>query len=477
MTDLYAVEDHTQYRRRKTAEVVERSSKLDGPASRLTDDECGPDRIPKEVYTSRDWFDLEKEYLWPHVWQIACREHDIPEVGDYFEYEIVDETILIVRTGPATIKGYFNVCQHRGRKLKEGCGRAERLRCGYHGWCWDLEGNVVEILDPFDFRPETIRSVDLALKPVQVDTWGGFVFVNMDSDAPPLSEAIAPMPARVDRYLPERLRLKSWKRIVLPINWKVGVDAFHEGYHAFGTHPQLAGYMDDTRTGLYERWDNGMTLLGASNWLETMAMPSRRFGINPDPKDVLMTMLEDLINSGVLSGDDLALLDLVKDMEFPPGDEGLELIRSMFAGYRRTQMATLGVDVSEWPDSDVVAPEQFLLFPNTVGPLQLGTGLFFRFRPNGDDHRSCIFDYWDMQFYPLGEEPDVTVEDVADTSLESWGQLVYQDLVNLLAVGRGMRSRGFSGPRFGYQENNLKFYYRKLAEMLGWKGQPRVPAY
>lgn len=119
MTDLYAVEDHTQYRRRKTAEVVERCSKLDGPASRLTDDECGPDRIPKEVYTSRDWFDLEKEYLWPHVWQIACREHDIPEVGDYFEYEIVDETILIVRTGPATIKAYFNVCQHRGRKLKE----------------------------------------------------------------------------------------------------------------------------------------------------------------------------------------------------------------------------------------------------------------------------------------------------------------------------------------------------------------------
>ena len=465
-------QDHTEYRRRKTAEVVEQWRLVDGCAKRIEDDDCGPDFVSKDVYLSREWFEREKEYFWPHVWQMACREHDLSRVGDYFEYEICDETILIVRSPGGALKAFHNVCRHRGRKIKEGCGHASRLRCGYHGWAWDLDGNIAAVLDAPDFRPDLICPEELALRPVRVETWGGFVFVNLDLAAPPLEAAIAPIPARIGRFVPERLRIAKWRRAVVPINWKAGVDAFHEAYHAFATHPQLAAYMDDTRTGLYERWENGTTLLGASNWLETMAAPSGRLRGDVDPKKLLLTMIEDLAATGVLSEEDLALAETMRDLELPPGEEGQQTIRALFATHRRMQMTALGLDLTGWADHDVIAPEQFLFFPNVIGPLQLGTGMFFRFRPNGDDHLTSLFDYWELQFFPEGEEPAYEIEEPPDFTADSWGLLVAQDLANLAAVGKGMRSRSFDGVRLGYQENNLKFFYRKLAGILGWDGQP-----
>jgi phenylpropionate dioxygenase-like ring-hydroxylating dioxygenase large terminal subunit len=479
MADLFAgAEDHTQFRRRESVKLVERWRDFDAPAKRLSDEECGADTVSKEVYTSREYFELEKKFLWPRIWQIACREHDVPEVGDYFEYSIVEDTILVVRTAPGTIKGYFNVCQHRGRKLRDGCGNSERLRCGYHGWCWDLDGNILEVLDSQDFCPEIMDPEDLALKPVRVETWGGFVFINMDQEAPPLHEAIAPMPARVDRYLYERLRYNAWKTTVLPCNWKLGVDAFQESYHAFVSHPQTNLYIDDTRLGAYERWDNGMANLSTPGFLDAVARPSARLGIDPDPKEILMTMVEDLATAGLLSESEYELVSAMKDLELPPGEEGRQMIRSMFTVHRRAKLAAVGVDVSTWPDEEVSATESFLMFPNTLGPIQLGTGFLCRVRPNGNDHESCILDYWDLQFYPPGEEPRRVIEELDDISSEHWPLLVAQDLKNLEALGTGVRSRGFTGPRLGYQENNIKFYYRRLAEILGWKtGEPPRPVY
>jgi hypothetical protein len=203
----------------------------------------------------------------------------------------------------------------------------------------------------------------------------------------------------------------------------------------------------------------------------------RRLGYDVHPKELLLTMIDDLAATGVLSEEDLKLAEAMKDLELPAGGEGLSTIRALFATHRRMQISALGVDISGWPDEDVVRPEQFLVFPNVIGPLQLGTAMFFRFRPNGDDHQSSIFDYWELQFYPDGEEPPRVIEHPEDFSADSWGLLVAQDLSNLAAVGQGLRSRGFDGLRLGYQENNLKFFYRKLGGILGWRGTPRCPVY
>lgn len=480
MTELETmIEDFTKYRHAKAADCIPQWQLLDGEAERVADEDCGPDWVPKDAYVSKEWLELENTYLWPHAWQVVCREHDIPQVGDYFEYEILDETILVIRTAADTIKGYYNVCQHRGRKLRTGCGNSERLQCGYHGWCWDLDGHVLEVLDPQDFQSDLIAQDTLALPPVRVETWGGFVFINMDLDAPPLRTVIAPVPSRLDHHAYERLRYTAWKRIELPFNWKLGVESTLEIYHNFRTHPQSAYYLDDTRIGLYERWSNGTAQLNERpDWLQNLARPSARLGIDPDAKEILWAMLNDFISTGLLSEDEMQMVDTLKEMELPEGEEGREFIRTMLLMHRRGQLSALGVDATAYTDDDVITPNGLLLFPNLAAILQLGTGFCLRFLPHRDDPGRCIMDYWNLQFVADdAESGPVTMEIVDDLSPETWGLILSQDLANLVAVGRGVHSRGFTGQRLGYQENNIKFYNRKIAEILGWNGADRRPVY
>lgn len=110
-----------------------------------------------EVITSVDPYisDLyaieEGKRLWSKVWQIACREEEIPEVGDYYTYEILDQSLIIVRSERDTISAFYNACPHRGRRLTVECGRTDRFRCKYHGWQYGLDGRNLFILNPEDW--------------------------------------------------------------------------------------------------------------------------------------------------------------------------------------------------------------------------------------------------------------------------------------------------------------------------------------
>ena len=112
----------------------------------------GATTIPIERYISQEFHNLEVEKLWKKVWQMACHEDDIPDVGDYFTYEIADLSFLIVRAKEDTFKAYVNACLHRGRLLRETHGkRATELRCPFHGWAWNLDGTIKEIPCQWDF--------------------------------------------------------------------------------------------------------------------------------------------------------------------------------------------------------------------------------------------------------------------------------------------------------------------------------------
>lgn len=93
-----------------------------------------PVRIPIEAYVSADYARAEGDRLWARVWQIACREEEIPAVGDYLTYDILDQSIIVVRSAEGTIRAHHNVCPHRGRRITRGCGHANRLHCRFHGW-------------------------------------------------------------------------------------------------------------------------------------------------------------------------------------------------------------------------------------------------------------------------------------------------------------------------------------------------------
>jgi len=102
-------------------------------------------------YTSKEWHDKEVEHLWKKVWQMACREEEIPLPGDHMRYDIAGMSFIVVRTEAGDIKAFPNACLHRGRMLKEFDGNATELRCAFHGFCWNLDGSLHDIPADWDF--------------------------------------------------------------------------------------------------------------------------------------------------------------------------------------------------------------------------------------------------------------------------------------------------------------------------------------
>src|SRR6516165_195500 len=191
-----------------------------------------------EPFIGSDYVKLESEMFWPKIWQVACRVEEIPKPGDYVTYDIADESIIVVRTAPDTIRAYFNVCQHRGRRLTKGCGHTSKFYCRFHGWTWDIKGENTFVLDREDWG-EALNTENLRLKQVQVDCWGGWVWINMDPNCEPLQDYLAPVILRLDPFELSKMRYRWRQWLIFPSNWKVAIGAFIESYHLFASHPQL----------------------------------------------------------------------------------------------------------------------------------------------------------------------------------------------------------------------------------------------
>ncbi|MBV9840991.1 MAG: aromatic ring-hydroxylating dioxygenase subunit alpha [Sphingomonadaceae bacterium] len=157
---------------------------------------------------------------------MACREEEIPKVGDYYTYDIVDQSVIVIRVAPDEIKAYHNVCPHRGRTITEGCGHAARLMCRFHGWSWELNGKNNRVVDRDEWPAATLDGV-LDLVPVKVDRWGGWVYINLDPDSISLEEHLEPAKAYLDPYDLGGLRYHWRKSAIIDCNWKVALEAFN----------------------------------------------------------------------------------------------------------------------------------------------------------------------------------------------------------------------------------------------------------
>ena len=107
--------------------------------------------VPKGRYVDPEFLQLEYERLFPHVWQMACRLEEIPSAGDYVEYEIGKESVLVMNAGDAGLRAFFNACPHRGTRVARGRGRIEEFRCPFHGWRFALDGHCTYVHEAEDF--------------------------------------------------------------------------------------------------------------------------------------------------------------------------------------------------------------------------------------------------------------------------------------------------------------------------------------
>lgn len=193
-----------------------------------------------EMYTSPRIYQLEKERIFAKTWYYVGHISQLQGAGSYFTVEIAEQPLVILQTQTGELRGFFNVCTHRAGPVALGSGKCNRLTCLYHAWSFDLAGNLRGIPDM-----ETAAEFDIAshaLTPVKVDTWGPFIFVNLDLNSQPLATQLGELPEMFQRY-----RLSEWARVHsidywTDTNWKLYVENNTESYHEPTVHPILAKY-------------------------------------------------------------------------------------------------------------------------------------------------------------------------------------------------------------------------------------------
>jgi phenylpropionate dioxygenase-like ring-hydroxylating dioxygenase large terminal subunit len=414
--------------------------------------------VPKERYTSQEFLDAELERLWSRVWQVACREEEIPEPGDFFEYTIGDQSVLVVRSSPGVISAYHNACLHRGTRLAEGVGHfpSDRIRCRYHGWCYGLDGGVRNIPDEHEF-PDL--PADLHLGPVKAETWGGFVFINMDPHAEPLSQFLDPITKILGPYRLEQMRFRSYRTTILPANWKAVVDAFNEGYHVQGAHPQILPWTDDVSIA-YEQFERHARYGRLENAPRRLRPSPRVDNANVDEWEILHALVAGL--GGAFLGEERQIVDDLK--QHPPDGD-------LLAAYQRRRRALLerrGFDTAELTDDQMTSAEDVYWFPNMVGPIYPCSAILFRVRPNGRDPDSAIKDTWVLEWRRPDSPPrqpgrPLERKYYPDWRERDWGEITTQDYTNLVEVQIGMKSQGFQHLRLNArQESNVLHMHRVI---------------
>lgn len=439
----------------------------------LSKDKIRDDFVPKDSFISPEFHQLEKDRLWPKVWQIACREEELPNVGNFVVYDIADESIVVVRSAPGELKAFFNICQHRGRILMDQpAGRTKFLFCKYHGWRWGLDGSLEKIQDESDWAGcANFNKQDLRLKDVRIDTWGGWVFINMDPDAQPLHEFLDPIPRYLDFLKFEEWRYKWYKTVILPCNWKTVLEGFNEAYHIAATHPQLLKHAPDyfvaKAFGPHGMYYYPMDRTGPPG------SPAARTGL-PIPDDLRTSFAEfydhmDKTLNAMFSPRALKASQRLLE-EVPAGADPMTVLME-YSRFHVEEARSEGIDLPPLTSAEVANMGQnWHVFPNHVFLPMLDGSIAYRARPYGDDPNKCIFDVWSMVRYAPGEEPPLVREFYEDWTIDTearFGKILSQDFANFGQVQRGMRSRGFAGSRTNpVQELEIPNMHRALYDYV-----------
>lgn len=200
--------------------------------------------MPARWYIEPDFLALEAKKIFYRTWQPIGRVDDVTRIGDYFSCEVLDQPLVIVRNRAGELRGFYNVCAHRAAVVAHGRGNRKSLQCKYHGWTYDLNGRLLRAPE-FD-GVKNWNPQDVCLQPVQVEAWGPWVFVNLDSEAAPMSETYGSIEREIDAagFNLSQMRLVERREYLIECNWKVYVDNYLEGYHLPIAHPGLFREID-----------------------------------------------------------------------------------------------------------------------------------------------------------------------------------------------------------------------------------------
>ena len=478
--------------------------------------EPGPALVSKARYISREYHELEKQYLWSRVWQQAAHEDDFANIGDVVPYDIVDKSYLLVRTGEDDYKAFHNAYLHRGRKLRESPAKGlDEIRCAFHGWSWELDGTLKQVPCAYDYSGLD-REAE-RLPEVKVGRWGRYLFINPDPDCEPLEDYLGDLSSQFKVFPYERRYKRAHVAKVIRANWKVVQEAFMESYHVLLTHPQgLTGGANDMCTkydvfGNYSRAIRTGALEGSgvpdweplagsntalvrhplSGWVYADAGDGHVRVTTPKGKSGLFTAKGKWLE-GELKDANQHLCILVGGRKVAGATMGQGNPRTMDPQQTARLDKKLGEGVTPRvlaaeairdslrkvipsiadtiPDVELTSAVYLTLFPN-FHPWGSFNEINYRFRPNGDNHEECIMEVMMMApipddgvYTPTREVRQLDIDDdfvEAEKELGALGPVFNQDTLNMPHVHQGMKASARSHIRLAeYNETKIRHFHK-----------------
>jgi nitrite reductase/ring-hydroxylating ferredoxin subunit len=422
-----------------------------------------PRLVTFDRYYSQDIFDMEVEKIWKKYWQVACREEDIPNVGDRISYDVVNMSFVVVRTGPDEFRAFHNACRHRGRKLCDKRGSGKHLQCAFHGWTYGLDGKLMWV--PFEQEFPDLVPERYALHEVKTARWGGNVFINPDRGAPPFDSTLGPLTRhwvdcpQEDRYTSLYVRKK------IRCNWKAAQEAFNEAYHVVETHADGMPMFGSALTQI-DCWEEGNARI---NRLATPGM-----------------VVDPYISERLTTHDGLKVFCSAYGFEPPPegrGHTATDARKYAAEQMRKRVEEASGRDFSAHPVSYFLDMVKYVVFPNFHPWWGEMLPWWYRFLPYGNDPEASTMEIRvllpipaDGKAPPAAEilEIDFDEKGVDFPQLGALGHLVDQDMSNMVAVQKGFKAAALGenfltlAPR---AEAQIGHFYEIYDEIMGFNGR------
>lgn len=410
-------------------------------------------------YWSPEFMDREWDKIWTRAWLIGGLASQVAKPGDFFTYEIGRESILVTHGEDGRTRAFYNVCPHRGKRLvMEEQGNSKRIACSYHGWRFTHEGTLNFVPCPEDFTGGSPCG-KIALEEVRCEVFAGFVWVNLDQQAPPLADHLGPVMPQIELYKMEQMHRTHWVTLEGDWNWKCVQDNFNESYHLPFVHPQTRFVMEQS----YK--DCQFDMYGSQGHARMFMPGSRPARSLRGHTDTVLDMMRSELTYWELDPENFR-------------DDPLRT-REAIQQAKRALGAAKGYDFDHFHDEQLTDHFHYTIFPNISFSLKPDGCIWLRADPHPTDPEKCYFDMWYFTWFPenedryysysMGEEVDrnVPVPHLRGKVGElSCGPGIDQDVSIWSEQQKGLRSRGYRGGHLAGQEARVRFFHDTIDRWL-----------
>ncbi len=401
----------------------------------------------------------EWDAIWTKLWHLGPREEELPEPGDVFVHSLGHESLIFVRGMDSMVRGFFNVCRHRGSRIllnDDGPCHVKQFSCPFHGWCYGLDGQLGNVphSDRFDFD-DVESETRPALQTFRVASFSGWLWFTLNEEAPDLLTYLGPVGPMLTSYRMNEARIYDYKTFEFKANWKVTLDAFNESYHFQALHRELLSWGNETAP---------IELFGIhSMMINEYGSPSSLYLNQTEINPALKAMLQEYdIDPETFSG--------------APSDVRLAIQRE-----KRKLESDVIYPYSNLSDGQLTDAYHFLIFPSVHFNLfpEFYVAMRYRPHPSGDPER-MHFDFimcappevdevvqpYTHRIVEAGAEPVESVIDWGEHAHPIVNMVLEQDISLIEHVHMGQKSQSFLYPIIGKDEIRIEHFHRNLDDLI-----------